>query len=515
MPTGTGRSTGAGTTTTGKRTIPFDVLSRLAQQSTDAADFERRKQQWLDQQDALGSISNAAQQYPNRVQLEPTIWVDPTDGTVYDLKRGADKANGDPGDVSFTARSDADSKRYLASKGVDLSKFGGAPGNGGQRLASDDPRYWQLQYDQLNAQLMNSGLDAESARRQALATIIANRNNTALGVANTSADVAKQAADYAANPRDAYAEAYYANQVGGSTPFGDLHNSAFGEYGKTLAEKGARIFSPVQQDLQAARGYRDSIAPVDFLGSDQRAQLGLQPTPAQSLTGDTGSVPAGATPPTNILQQMTDRLKAMSPEDQASFQKYVTADQPKAYGKGGQIDVGNLTRFGGDQPSSSEGGTNMNIHEPAVLIGLHSGRHYATVAENGYPEQIKIIPTPSGKKAAMEAEKAGKAQKDVMGKAFGTGGTIAATPDDLQQQYTQMLQRLSGEHGGGGSSDPFGGTRQLAGAISNEALINPRVRNGLESTYSAMGISPEQLWSDIKRFTPTSPRNNVPQVSFA
>ncbi|MDE2256039.1 MAG: hypothetical protein KGL42_17480, partial [Betaproteobacteria bacterium] len=314
--------------------------------------------------------------------------------------------------------------------------------------------------------------------------------------------------------------------VGGSTPFGDINNSAFGEYGKALAAKAASIFQPVAQDLAASRSYRDAIPPVDFLGSDQRAQLGGHPTPAQSLTGDTGTVPAGATPPTssspNILQQMTDRLNSFDPQQQADFRNYVTGgaanaspDIPKAYAMGGRIDVGNMTRFGGDQPSSSEGGTNMNIHEPAVLIGLHSGRHYATVAENGYPEQIKITPTPSGKKAAKEAEESGKKLKDVMGKAFGQGGSINADPslDDMNAQYSQMLSRLGGS--GGGTNTPFGGARFLVGAPANAIAADPFLKGVTDAGYSMRGIDPDELWAQVKQFTPGGPQNNAPRVSWA
>lgn len=377
---------------------------------------------------------------------------------------------------------------------------------GSSRMASDDPRYWQLQYDQLAAQYMNMGLDSESARRQALSTLIANRNNTALGIADTSAGVAKTAAEFAANPRDAYAEAYYANQVGGGTPFGDLRNAAFGEYGKTLAEKAARIFQPVSSDLNAARGFRDAPLPVDF----------TSPSPAVAQITGAGGPAAPAAPDNNaaalqFLQAMQD------PATADAFRKWTTASTPvKAFAKGGQIDFGNATRFGSDQPSSSEGGTNMNIHEPARVVG-ESGRVYATIAEGGFPEQLIIKPTPSGKKAAMEAEKAGKTMDGMMtgAKPMATGGSIAATPDQLLVEFSKFMQRIGGP--GGGTSDPFGGTRNLAGAPANEMLSNPFAKAITEATYSAKNfIPPEQMWADIAKFTPTSAKyQNIPQVSWA
>ena len=43
-----------------------------------------------------------------------------------------------------------------------------------------DPRYWDLQYKQLEAELVNMGLDANSARQQALATLITNAKNAGI-----------------------------------------------------------------------------------------------------------------------------------------------------------------------------------------------------------------------------------------------------------------------------------------------------------------------------------------------
>ena len=71
-------------------------------------------------------------------------------------------------------------------------------GAGGGYQVTEDPRYWQLQYDQLAEDLQKAGMTAENARRQALATLIDSRNTNSAALARTSGDIAKTAADFAA-----------------------------------------------------------------------------------------------------------------------------------------------------------------------------------------------------------------------------------------------------------------------------------------------------------------------------
>ena len=179
----------------------------------------------------------------------------------------------------------------------------------------------------------------------------------------------------------------------------------------------------------------------------------------------------------------------------------------------------------GASPSSSEGGTNLNIHERAVIVG-ESGRVYGTLGEKRTDgtvraEQLIIKPLKSevdkdkklaeGNKAVVESQKKTLAS-------FATGGSVAATPDDLFEQFSQMLTRFSQAGGvGGGTDDPFGGTRNVVGGLANEALINPMARRALESTYDAMGVRPDQLWADIAKFTPKSAQlvgQTAPRVNF-
>ena len=399
-------------------------------------------------------------------------------------------------------------------------------GGSGSRLASDDPRYWQLQYAQLAAQLMNSGLDAESARRQALATLITNRNNTAVSAADLSAQIAKQKADYMANPRDAFAELYYGNQVGGSTPFGDTNNPEFAKYRGALTEKGNAMFTDVNSDLGKLREYRDSIPPVDF----------LNPTPAvqQILRGTGGGLPAStATAPANDIAGALQWLAKMGTSEAPTqagldFRKWVT---PQAMAKGGQIDFDGMVKgreMMGASPSSSEGGTNINIHERAIIVG-ESGKVYGMMGEKREDgtvraEQLIIKPLPSEVEKDKKLEEAGKAivesQKKTMA-SFAEGGSVTAgqhTPEELMAQLSQMLNRLGGSGGGTGVSgstqpDP----RMLAGAPW-EAL--QRDRRNLALTYAGYsslaggGIDPLTLEDTIKKFTPNAPINNSPRTSF-
>jgi len=436
-------------------------------------------------EDILAALPPGLRQ--NGIQGDEFHWVDPDTLTVYELRQDKD------GNPVWGALSDADSKRWLKNAGV--------PGIGSdaQRLVSDDPRYWDLQYQQLYQDAINMGLDAESARRQALATLITNRNNTAVDVANTSANVAKTIAEFAANPRDAVAELMYRNQVGGSTSFGDLTNDNFGAYGKALAEKAASIFQPVGQDIQQARIYRDSIPPVDFLGSEQRSQLGLPPTAAQSLVGSsTGPAPATAAP-VNGLQALMDRLNSFSDTEKNDFRKWVTAAN------------------GGIPPTTAEDGVNMNIMEEAAVVGK-SGRIYATLAEGDVPEQLIVKPLPSVKERMKKEKEGSKSfmQATQGAQRMADGGSATATPDDFMEQLRQYLGSLGGAGGGTGSfGTPLPSLRLLAGEPANRLSEDPVALDYALAGYSGIGIDPRTVAATIKKFTPTSAQyQNIPRVSF-
>jgi hypothetical protein len=421
---------------------------------------------------------------------------------------------------------------------AEIKTAGGGTGSSGTDPAQIAYEYAKLSSDEkiaannLAAQYMNMGLDAESARRQALTSLITNRNNTAISTAQTAADIAKTAATFAANPRDTYAEALYRNQVGGSTPFGDIQNSAFGTYGKALADKAASIFQPVGADMNQLRQYRDSIPPVDFFGPEQRTALGLPPTPAQAITGAAPQAPPTApmlnpAPAPNDTAGALQFLQTMqNPQTANDFQRWVTTasghpeNAPAPLAMGGQID---LTGASAVQPpmTTTEGGLNMNMHEPARLVGMWTGRTYATVAEprpdgTPRPEQIIVKPLPS----ELEKDRALKIQHKAATMNMGSrrmmdaGGTVTSNPtlDQMNEQYSKLLERLGGS--GGGSSTPFGGARFLAGAPWNAIQADPFLQGVTDASYSFRGVDPAELAAQVKQFTPNAPQGNLPRVSF-
>src|SRR3990167_7126758 len=184
-------------------------------------------------------------------------------------------------------------------------------GGGGYPPAHLDPRYWDLQYKQLEAEYMNMGLDRDAARQQALTTLITSRNNLAGDVARTSLSGAEALAQAMANPRDPTAELMLRNQVQGPA-FGDISGKGFGEYGKALAEKVSSMFQPFAQDIQQARLYRDAIPLPEFLGSSGAAAPAAMPAAA----------PAAAPAAPNALQALMDQLNSFNPQQQEDFRKY-------------------------------------------------------------------------------------------------------------------------------------------------------------------------------------------------
>lgn len=392
--------------------------------------------------------------------------------------------------------------------------FGDGSGPGSSRLASDDPRYWDLQYAQLDQderqfaatlqqRYEQMGMDKDTARQRALTDLIQSRNNLAGDVANTSANVAKTAAEFAANPRDAFAELFYRNQVGGTVPFGDMTNDHFGEYGKALAEKAASIFTPVNQDLQQARLYRDAIPLPEYLSGTQQAQVA--PAPAQAVAGDP-------------LTALTDRLKSLAPQQQEDFRmwtdpqyreaKQATVEQLPKFDMGGVV----KSRTGiGDSPTSTEGGLNLNLFEPAMVVGMDSGKVYATVAEprpDGTRRGEQLIVKPL-KSEAEKDKKLAEGEKAVT-QSFGVpkmagGGNVNATPDDLMQQLSQYLGSFGGAGGGTGPyKTPLPSLRLLAGAPWNQLEDDPVAMDYALAGYSAQGIDPRTVQATLKKFSPAS-----------
>jgi len=410
---------------------------------------------------------------------------------------------------------------------VPLSLLRQTMGDGGSRLASDDPRYWDLQYAQLYQDNIRMGLDFESARSRALADLIANRNNTALGTAQLSLDTAKQKAEYQAHPRDAYAELYFANQVGGAAPFGDITNPEFENYTRALKEKGDAQFTDVNADMARLRGYRDAPPPVEFYGPETRAQLDLRPTPAQTLTGATGAtLPPAPFDPTAALTAA--RASAGSAETfLEGLKRY--AELPQMM-DGGRVSVGPRIDFGGVQRraiTNSEGGLNINVKHPAYVIDSVTGDIITTLAEPDpvtgemQPEQLIVKPLRSVQARRRENEKAAKAM-GMMARPAGAGVprmenggqiNLNPTPEDLDEQLSMFLNRLGGPHGGTGATglpDP----RMLAGAPWSALLKNRRKMALTAAGYDRRGIDPIELEDTVSMYEPKPINFNPPRVSF-
>lgn len=496
----------------GSTSTDYDLLQRIAY--TFGVNPWKLTPQQIAQYAAILQVQELSSQHPDWQQIDATHWIS-SNGRVQELTRDS------KGNPTFNEWTAGDSKAWLAENAAG----GGGSGGGGSRLASDDPRYWEMQQKQLEAQYMNMGLDAESARRQALTTLITNRNNTAADTAQISANVAKQIADFAANPRDAVAELMYRNQVGGSTPFGDLTNDNFGEYGRALAEKAASIFQPVGQDIQQLRTYRDTAFPVEFTAPSSAVQ--------QVTGGGTAPIasPTAAAPAPNPLQALRDRLESMNTQQQYDFRKWTDPDfraknpGPAPFAEGGQINFEGLFESRskpGYSPASSEGGTNLNLHERAVVVG-ESGHVYATLGEKRpdgtmRAEQLIIKPLKSevekDKKMAEGNKAVVETQKQTMA-SFAGGGTVSATPDDFMEQLRQYLGSLGGSGGGTGQvSTPLQSPRLLAGAPYERLLEDPDLLDYTRSGFSALGISPRNLEATIRKFTPSGIINNSPRVSF-
>lgn len=407
-------------------------------------------------------------------------------------------------------------KSLLGTAGVDDD------GSAGSRLSTDDPRYWELQWAQLNQddrqfaqqlaqRYQDQGMNAEQARQQALASLIQSRNRNQIDLASTYGDIAAQAAKFAAEPSDTYADLLYRNAVGGATPFGAMSsNPEAADARKTQLEaKFQELFGPAAGALSRAQDFLLAPPPSEFFGPEIRSQLGLPPTSAQALAAGgtpaaSTSLPASGAAPAFDPMAALQAARAGAPSDE-EFLKGLAALN------------------GGVRPTTAEDGVNMNIMEPASMIGK-SGRIYFTVAESD-PEQVIVKPLPSVKeRKKKEKESAKNFQKMTEGAVrMQEGGAANVIPDfsDLFRETRTLLQGLGGAGGGIG---PQGGTgvlpdlRFLAGAPYEELASDPHLLAQVMAGYrTAEGgaINPQTFLSTIKKFTPTAPSFNSPKISFA
>lgn len=397
----------------------------------------------------------------------PGVWVSPWGQRGYfEVKPGTFKDS--PVTESFVSIAD----RY----------FDGSDGSGADMRPRefDDPRYWDLQYKQLEQDLLNSGLDAESARRQALASLITSRNSTAADLYSTDVNAAKIGAEFAGNPRDALSDIYYRNAVGGATPYGDMSGEAGGQLQQGLFNRFNEIFGGIAGSRAKAWDFASAIPPSEY----------LQPSSAGGDINRNTTLPGAA--------------------------------------QGGvfNIDPGVPNEEKGYSPSSTEGGLNLNIFEPAVIMGVDSGRIYAKLAEprpdgTRRGEQVVVKPLKSETEKDKMLQEMGK--QPVSGNfpqipGMATGGTakVLPRPDEFINQVKINLSRLGGSGGGaGGATDPNTGVAPLrlyAGAP--DAAMSPTQRAYLYAVQSQAGVSPEEVDWTLKQFSHTTPINNFPRVSF-
>lgn len=446
-----------------------------------------------------------------------------------------------------------------------------APGAGSSsRLASDDPRYWDLQYAQLDQdeqqfvrnlamQKQNNGLDAESSRQQALASLIQSRNRNQIDLASTYGQNAAQAAKFASAPEDTYADLMFRNAIGGATPFGAMSSNpeATNARKTQLEAKFQELFGPTAGALSRAQEFLLAPPPSEFFGPEIRSQLGIPPTPGGALAAGGGGMPAAASPAAPAAANPADTAGALQfiqkvqqdPRGQEGFGRDLIAlsnlkaplpgswgdgqgnsgyEEPKPFSAGGRI---SMTDEPGFSPASSEGGTNLNIHEPAIVVGRDSGHIYATLAEprpdgSRRGEQLIIKPLPSevdkDKKMKEQGKKFVQSASETL-KGFAGGGAINAIPDfsDLFRETRKTLSGLGGAHGGvgfqGGGTGVLPDLRFLAGAPFESLQDDPRLMKQTMAGYrTAEGgaIDPDTFLSTIRKFTPKGIGYNQPKVDF-
>lgn len=376
-------------------------------------------------------------------------------------------------------------------------QYMGLSGSGGPSYppAHTDPRYWDLQYRELYEQARNNNLDANSARQQARATLEANMRNAGIDMVTASTTAAKIAADYAANPRDAVAELNFRNAAAkegqGATPFGAAMSSpSFPQYQSALENKFQELFGGVGGDLARAREMVAAPIPQEYLPNQQPPTMQL-PQQENGLAALQNAFATGGFREDGLTGDLTPKGE--------DFIKWVTATN------------------GGVQPATAEDGVNMNIMEPAMVIG-QSGRVYATLAETD-PEELIVKPLPSVvERKKKEKEEGKKFMQATQGaQRMQSGGSASVIPDTTDF-INQLRQALSGLGGSGGGTGQFAtelpDLRLLAGAPAAQLAQDPDLMDYALAGYSRRGISPRSVAATLQRFTPEGIMNNFPRLSF-
>ena len=317
-------------------------------------------------------------------------------------------------------------------------------------------------------------------------------------LANTAANVATTASEWAANPRNEFAllKLMETGLTGGSaTPLNaaSYNPETMGAYGTALDQRFNDLFGGVGKQLADALAATNQV-PVSAqpwyqsdpnYGSlnpnqqaiarnyspDERGQyqnfMNMTPLARSYVTGQGGNAAPTA-------QQSQDVYAGLSDEGK----RYV------------QLMAGKVP------PASMAGGGKMTVNEPAGLVGLLSKRLYATIAENA-PEQITITPMKEPKQ-----DDQGGGIPGIPG--FATGGTfdVQAFGRGVEDMYGGAKRRnarragagyRAGDRGPGYTIDPTGYYGPIGTPISDPAY---RARRAAGTPYSAPGAAPT---------TPTTP----------
>ena len=319
----------------------------------------------------------------------------------------------------------------------------------------------------------NSTNDANASRMQALASLIQSRTSGANELASTSGRIAAQAAEFAANPRDAYADILYQNAVGGPVPYGQTSGpnaAAFAEYGTALDAKFQQMFGGVAGDLSRVRDYLDQPIPSEYttpirapqfdttpeqygppqqLGAPQGQFYGFNsPEEAQAMMQyfqKQGQLPGNAGGGSAMAGKMDAKqpmngMTRADPGKQMMETHHITKTHPDGKHETHIINKSkpwepkdsappqlmDMRREMGGMRANAAGGQQM-LQEPVVGIGVESGRPLFTAAENGdelarfSPNGVEFVPQP-GVPQQLDPRRQQQMVSSVMGNAGGGGG---------------------------------------------------------------------------------------------
>jgi len=335
-----------------------------------------------------------------------------------------------------------------------------------------------------NTQRNNADVNRLNEQRNAIDVYSAQLSSRA-SLANTAANVATTASEWAANPRNepALLKLQETGLTGGSaTPINAAaYNPAtMGQYGTALEQRLSDLFGGVGQQLQ------------DALKATNETPAALQPWYATdpsfaSLNPTQQAVVKNYTP-----AERTDYLNFMNLSPQGK--NFVvnqparpTAAESQAIYAGlspeGQRYVQEMAKRG---VPSAGGGGKMTVNEPTALVGLVSGQVRATMGESG-PETVSITPQ----------KKPNQEEGGIPGvPGFGGGGTAYIYPWDTPASQIKPVQVSSMPSGTG----IFGGN----GIPSQEAQRAAYGNASTPGTFGAFGAGLAHA-----KTVPTKPKGSV------